>query len=234
MDWFSSEVGAWALIILGNLSFALTAFSYAQKNVIKLRLIAILATTIGLVYNSIVHLRMPDGQNLWPVLFWLGVLWIQNIALVIWAIRNEMEMPLSPRQRSLAVAAFPDMHSRDWAKLIQSADLVEVRAGDVILAKDAPTTGLTILAEGRFSEDRPDKSVIRVAGQLWGELTFVFGNDEYNASPCSIVALTDGSYYVLPYDRLKDLTQRSDRMRSAIYEGIVRSAGFKHGLLHEG
>ena len=103
MDWFSSEVGAWALIILGNLSFALTAFSYAQKNVIKLRLIAILATTIGLVYNSIVHLRMPDGQNLWPVLFWLGVLWIQNIALVIWAIRNEMEMPLSPRQRSLVI-----------------------------------------------------------------------------------------------------------------------------------
>lgn len=222
----------WGLIILGNLSFAITFLSYAQKHVIKLRLFAILATSIGLVYNTIVHIQMPDGMNLWPVLGWLGIFLVQNIYLVVIAIREEMEQSMRPKTRELLVASFPEMHSRDWLKLLGSATLVDVAPGEFVLKRGEPTDAIMIAATGKFLEERPGKKTPCGLGRLWGELTYVSGRDEFNASPCDVTAITPASYYRISYEALNSII-RTDRMRYAIYEGIVRSAGFKHGVLQE-
>ena len=233
MDWlFSKSTVDWMLPVLGNVSFAITFLSYAQKHVVKLRLLAILATTVGLVYNTIVHIQMPDGMNLWPVLFWLSIFWVQNIYLVVIAIREEMEQSMRPKLRELMVSSFPEMHSRDWLKLLARAELIEVQPGEYILRRGEATEGLMIAASGKFLEERPGKSTPCGIGRLWGELTYVSGRDEYNASPCDVTAVTQATYYRIPYGTLQAVAS-TDRMRYAIYEGIVRSAGFKHGVLQD-
>ena len=46
--------------LIGNASFAATFLSYAQSDIIRLRLIAIASLCMGLVYNTYVHLQMPE------------------------------------------------------------------------------------------------------------------------------------------------------------------------------
>ena len=52
-----------AIEIIGNGSFAATFISYAQSDIIRLRLIAITNLSMGLIYNTYVHLHMPEGQG---------------------------------------------------------------------------------------------------------------------------------------------------------------------------
>ena len=52
-----------AIEIIGNGSFAATFISYAQSDIIRLRLIAIASLCMGLIYNTYVHLHMPEGQG---------------------------------------------------------------------------------------------------------------------------------------------------------------------------
>ena len=49
--------------LLGHLSFAITFLSYAQRNIVKLRLLAIASLAIGLVYNGWVHLRVNHSHQ---------------------------------------------------------------------------------------------------------------------------------------------------------------------------
>jgi hypothetical protein len=55
--------------LIGNASFAATFLSYAQSDIIRLRLIAIASLCMGLVYNTYVHLQMPEGQGIALVIF---------------------------------------------------------------------------------------------------------------------------------------------------------------------
>lgn len=50
--------------LIGNASFAATFLSYAQSDIIRLRLIAIASLCMGLIYNTYVHLQMPEGQGI--------------------------------------------------------------------------------------------------------------------------------------------------------------------------
>ena len=100
--------------VLGHVSFLITFLSFAQKSIVLLRIISVIALSVGLVYNTYVHNNMPPGQDLWPVLIWMGIFWLQNIGMTIQAIVNGQEVALEPMLRLLAVKTFPRMHSRDW------------------------------------------------------------------------------------------------------------------------
>ncbi len=49
--------------LIGNASFAASFLSYAQSDMIKLRVIAIVSLCMGLIYNTYTHLQMPEGQE---------------------------------------------------------------------------------------------------------------------------------------------------------------------------
>lgn len=67
---------------------------------------------------------------------------VQNLALVVRAIADQMETPLRPASRELMVKTFPSMHSKDWSRLL-AAGVEEVHPkGTVLLAADGATDSL--------------------------------------------------------------------------------------------
>ncbi|EPV8686816.1 hypothetical protein ACWAUP_000468 [Pseudomonas aeruginosa] len=219
--------------LVGHIAFLLTFLSFFQRSMVKLRLWAIAAGIVGLGYNTWVHLNMPAGSGIWPVLIWMTVFLVQNIVLAVLQIRSEMEVSLRPSSRSLMCTSFPSMHSRDWAALMDKRQETELRDGDVLLGVGAQTDRLMLLAEGRLDESRADgRRSIRSAGAMFGELTFVMGRDEFNSSPCAVTAASDRALvYSWDYETLSSLAA-SSRFKAALEEGFVRSAGLKHGLLY--
>lgn len=220
-----------AMPLIGHLSFALTSVSYAQRDIIRLRLIAVASLLLGLAYNAWINVQMQGG-DIWLVIVWLSVFLVQNIYFLVTAIRQELEVTLRPEAREIMVQTFPLMHSRDWVSLVAKATQKTYRKGAQILSKGDATTALQLITSGSAQEIRGDIYRRCTKGTLWGELTFVMGSDYYNASPVTIIASSDQvTVYEWDYEELRSLANASPRLQAALHHGFVHSAGIKHGLL---
>ena len=220
------------LTIVGHVSFALTFLSYAQKDMIRLRMIAVASLVCGLVYNGWVQSRMTGEDDIWLVICWLSVFLLQNILLLVREIRDGLEVALAPESRALLVNTFPKMHSRDWQALIANAEMQTYSKGAVILDVGQPTESLKLIVSGHAVEHRGTAIRTCEKGTLWGELTFVMGTDYFNSSPVRITSESETLVvYAWRYDKLEKLLGKNLRMYAALQHGFVNSAGLKHGLL---
>ena len=181
--------------LIGNASFAATFLSYAQSDIIRLRLIAIASLCMGLLYNTYIHLQMPEGQGIALVIFWLTVFLVQNMAKAAQEVSQSIEAVLEPESRQLMAASFPLIHSKDWQQLIQAAHRRETQKQDFLLEAGASTSTLMLLASGSAIETRIDglPSLVRQPGTFWGELTWSLGRDRYNKSPCAVTVTSESA-----------------------------------------
>lgn len=69
--------------LIGHASYLLAALSFSQSRMLRLRLLAIASFALGLLYNGLVQLQMPEGQHLWPTIIWLSAFLAQNLYHVL-------------------------------------------------------------------------------------------------------------------------------------------------------
>lgn len=218
-----------AFDIAGHASFALSAFGWLMRDIVKLRLFALASLVFGLVYNA----TLSSGP-LWLVLFWLSVFFSINVYRVGREIVERIEVSLPAELKAIAAETFPLMHTRDFTLLAKSAEIVEYAQGDTLLNVGDSTEHVCLLVRGRTAELRDDRvePIRRAAGVLWGELTFVIGPAQFDASPCKIVVQSPKAIvWRWRYEDLRALLTGRDRLHAALSDAYVRSAGFKHGLL---
>ncbi len=213
----------------GHASFALSACAWLMRDIVKLRLFALASLMLGLLYNSTL-----ESGPLWLVLFWLSVFLCINLFRVGREIVERLEVRLPADLKAIAAETFPLMHTRDFQRLATAAERVEYVEGDVLLNVGDSTEHVCLLVRGRTAELRPDRSepIRRGAGVLWGELTFVIGPSQFDASPCRIVVTSQRAVvWRWRNDDLRQLLVGHERLHAALSDAFVRSAGFKHGLL---
>jgi len=213
----------------GHASFGLSAIAWTMRDIVTLRLFALASLLLGLIYNA----TLPTGP-LWLVLFWLCVFLCINIFRVGREIVERVEVRLPADTKAIAAETFPLMHTRDFARLAACAERTEHVAGDVLLDVGESTEHVSLLVRGRTAELRADRPepIRRGAGVLWGELTFVIGAAQFDASPCRIVVQSSQAIvWRWHYETLRQLIDGNDRLHAALSDAFVRSAGFKHGLL---
>jgi hypothetical protein len=213
---------------IGHAAFALTAAAYSMRRIVALRAFAMLSLSLSLWYN----LTLPSGV-LWLVVGWLSVFFIINVVRISFELVDNIEARVPPEEKRVLASAFPAMHTRDWRRLAAISRQQECAPGETLLCVGDQTDALAVLLRGSTIELRADgRRITRDPGTLWGELTFVLGEAEFAGSPCHIAAGTEGATVLLfPYTKLRSMATASPRLRAALHEGFVRSAGVKHGLL---
>ena len=219
---------------IGHLSFVLTFLSFAQKSMIRMRIIAVMSQMLGLAYNGWINYHMAPGTDINLVVFWLAMFAILNITLLVREISTSLEIPLSAESRELMIRTFPLIHSRDWDTLLKASKTTVYPNGHQLLAVGDKTHSLQLIANGQAQEIRDGEFKNCSKGSFWGELTYVMGSDFYNASPVDIV-VTSHELTVIEWDyaELKKISSKSSRLDAALQNGFVHSAGLKHGLLAE-
>lgn len=216
---------------LGHLSFALTFLSFTQTSIIRLRIIAVASQILGLIYNGWIDYNMPDGQDIHLVVFWLSMFLILNVFMLVREISNTLEVPLTAEDRELLIKSFPAIHSRDWLNLIKKGTKKTFQKDAVLLTVGSPTKCLQLIVKGKAVEIRDGAKKECGSGTLWGELTYVMGDDYYNSSPVEIIVSSDSLTLIeWPYEVLRALA-KNQRFNAALQNGFVHSAGLKHGLL---
>lgn len=216
-------------VILGHLSFGLTAASWMLRSVLWLRLTAILATALGIWFNYII----PNGP-LWQVIYWLSFFAAINIYQVFDLVRGMSEVALSNREKSILVAAWPQMHSRDYRTLMEKGTYHDLEPGKKVLAVGDSTDSLWLVVDGWLEERRDDGTSYRLGvGSTIGGATFI-ARDNLGGSPSLVTAGERGvSVVKWLYKALHDTISTHPRMGAPLYEGITRAMIVKYRMLRE-
>ena len=124
MDWIS---------VFGNLSFILTAVSFLMKDMIRLRLIAVVSGVFGITFNSSVA-----EEPLWLVIFWISVFMLINIYMLISTYLKNKSAKFSDDEKELFEILFPELSPFEFLRLIkagtwqrESKELLFIKAGNV-------------------------------------------------------------------------------------------------------
>jgi CRP-like cAMP-binding protein len=216
-------------VLLGNLSFGLTAASWMLRSLLWLRLTSIIATAIGIWFNYII-----PGGPLWQVIYWLSFFQLINLIQIALLLRGMSESALTNREKFILVAAWPQMHSRDFRAMMKQGESTSLEPNEKVLRVGDSTDALWLVVDGWLEEDRDDGRKYRLGvGSTIGGATFI-ARDNLGGSPSSIAAGERGVAIVRwPYETLYDLIERHPRMGSPLYEGITRAMIVKYRMLRE-
>lgn len=215
--------------ILGHLSFGLTAASWMLRSVFWLRVVAIVATAMGIWFNWII----PAGP-LWQVIAWLTFFMAINLIQTALLVRDMGEVALTNREKSILVAAWPQMHSRDFKVLMGQGSALDFEPGVPILSVGDSTDGVWLVVDGWLEEHRDDGSHYRLGvGATIGGATFI-ARDNLGGSPSQVLAGERGvSMVKWDYATLYALVDKRPRLGAPLYEGITRAMIVKYRMLRE-
>ena len=195
-EFVSDQVlGISGLINLSNIVF-LVAFSV--RDVLKLRILAIVGEGLTLPYYYFQH------EKLWPPIFWGAAFMLVNAIRVLATALERRPVVLSDREEKLYRVAFSSIDKREFLKLVSLARWVDCSAGEVILKKGQPVCDAIVLISGEMEAILGSKSRMALRpGQLIGDGSAYSGL----ASPVDIVARSRAS--LAKWD-LRHLTEFTD------------------------
>lgn len=215
--------------LIGHLSFGLTAISWAYRSPLQLRLFAIASLALSLWFNY----ALASGP-LWQVIGWISVFLVINVVQVVVLLRGNSEITLTNRHQAIRTAAWPQMRSRDFMRMIKACEMQTLPAGAQLLHIGDHTDGLMLVADGWLDEDRDDGTHYRLGvGSTIGGATFI-ARDDLGGSPSAVRAGSQGATILKwSYEQLYSFIEKHPRMGAPLYEGITRGMIVKYRMLRE-
>ena len=186
MDWIS---------VFGNLSFVLTAISFLMKDMIRLRLVALLSGAFGIVFNTFVA-----EDPLWLVIFWLTIFMLINLSMLTSTYLKNKSAKFSDDEKELFAALFPELSPFEFFQLIragtwqrESKEILFIKAGN-----NNDKVALIWQGKARIIKKGAEIAELR-RGSFLGELSYV-----KNSVPDADVVLEPGcALLVWKHEELK-------------------------------
>ena len=169
-------VGINGLINLSNVVF-LVAFSV--RDVLQLRILAIVGEGLTLPYYYFQH------EKLWPPIFWGAAFMIVNAIRIVAIALERRPVVLSGKEAQLYRVAFNSIDKREFLKLASLARWVDCSPGEVILKKGQQISEAVVVIAGNLEAILSSNSRLAIRpGQLVGDVSAYSGL----ASPADVVA----------------------------------------------
>jgi len=169
-------LGINGLVNFSNIVF-LAAFSV--RDVLKLRILAIVGDALSLPYYYF------QGEKLWPPIFWAGAFIVVNAVRVVATALERRPVVLSDKEEQLYRVAFSCIDKREFLRLVSLARWVDCSPGEVILEKGEQIADAIVLISGNAEAILGNKTRLAIRpGQLVGDASAYSGL----ANPVDIVA----------------------------------------------
>jgi len=195
-------LGINGLINLSNIVF-LVAFSV--RDVLKLRILAIVGEAMTLPYYYFQH------EKLWPPIFWGVAFMIVNAIRIVIIFSERRPVVLSEKEEQLYRVAFSSIDKREFLRLVSLARLVDCSPGEVILEKGQHISEAIVVIAGDIEAVLGSNTgmVIR-PGQLIGDVSAYSGL----ASPVDVVARGSGSLAKWDLRHVREFTASRPELRA--------------------
>jgi hypothetical protein len=157
--------------ILGHASFALMAISFAVRDMILLRALAISSGIVGMGYNFLI----PAGP-LWLVIVWLGIFATINGVRIAGLFNERLGVSFNDEERELHETLFRGFAPVEFMKLMRIAHWRDAAPGERLADEGVPVGELTLIYNGEVAIERDGQEVDRSRdGALIGEISFIQG-----------------------------------------------------------
>lgn len=193
----------------GHIAFALIAISYLVRDIFYLRVLSVIASSAGIIYNY-----FAPSQPLWTPIFWNGVFMTVNIVqlFIIWQERRGIEF--SEEQKEIYQMIFKNFSPLEFAKLMRLSRWINVEQGATLITEKKETKFVYLIYNGEVSVLINGKEVVRLKdGAFVGEMSFITGN-----LPSATVKTTKPTRLIAwSKDELRDLLHRNPAMESTMH-----------------
>lgn len=196
------------LDFIGHASFLITALSFALRDMMALRIFAVLSGAIGIAYNYLI----PAGP-LWLVIFWLTVFIAINLVRIVGIVLERRAIDFTDEEAELRDTVFPNFSPVEFKKLIRIGQWQQIDAGEVLTEQGQVIGGLKLLYNGEVRVER-DGAEIGTArdGAMIGEISFIQGGP----ATATVVSTKPCRFISWPGEELRRLLTRNPAMDVAM------------------
>ena len=190
--------------LLGHLSFFASATSFLMKDIIFLRILAIVSSVLGIIYNYWV-----TTEPLWLVIFWLSLFLIINLLQIARLIRDNTGISLSDEEQFIHEILFSSFSTFEFKKLVHAAEWKESNPGDVLALEGKELNELKFIYAGEVGVYKENRELTKLRdGALIGELSYLQGT---NAS-ATVIAIQKTKYLCWEKTKLRNLLSKNPTM----------------------
>jgi hypothetical protein len=202
-EFMSDQVlGINGLINLSNIVF-LVAFSV--RDVLKLRILAIVGEGLTLPYYYF------QNEKLWPPIVWGAAFMLVNAVRVVAIALERRPVVLSDKEERLYRVAFSSIDKREFVKLVSLAQWVSCSPGEVILEKGQHISEAIVVIAGDLEAIVGGNSRMALRpGQLIGDVSAYSGL----ASPADVVARGPGFLAKWDLQHVREFTASRPELRA--------------------
>ncbi len=195
-------VGISGLINLSNIVF-LVAFSV--RDVLKLRILAIVGEVLTLPYYYF------QNEKLWPPIVWGVAFMIVNAIRIVAIALERRPVVLGDKEEQLYRAAFSSIDKREFLRLASLARWVDCSPGEVILEKGQHISEAIVVIAGDFEAILSNSTRMALRpGQLIGDVSAYSGL----ASPVDVVARSPGTLARWDLQHVREFTASRPELRA--------------------
>jgi hypothetical protein len=197
-------LGIGGLINLSNIVFLV---AYSVRDVLKLRILAIVGEALTLPYYYFQH------ELLWPPIFWAVAFMILNSVRVVATILERRPIVLSDKEEQLYRVAFSSIDKRDFLRLVSLARWVDCSPGEVIFKKGQEISEAVVLMAGDLEAVLGGNARLAIRpGQLIGDVSAYSGL----ASPADVVARGRGTLAKWDLRHMREFTASRPELRASL------------------
>jgi CRP-like cAMP-binding protein len=195
-------LGINGLINLSNIVF-LIAFSV--RDVLKLRILAIVGEGLTLPYYFL------QTEPLWPPIFWGAAFMIVNAIRIVAIALERRPVVLSDREEQLYRVAFSSIDKREFLRLVSLARWVDCSPGELILRKGQQISEAVVVIAGDLEAILSGNTRLAIRpGQLIGDVSAYSGL----ASPADVVARGPGALAKWDLQHVREFTASRPELRA--------------------
>ena len=194
--------------IVGHLSFGLTALSFLMRDILLLRLLAIVSGVLGLAYNYF----LPEGP-LWLVIFWLFVFLLINLVRVVMLFLERRGVSFTEEERELYQTLFQNFAPVEFMKVMRLARWQDSAEDELLATENTPLDDLKLIYNGEVAVERQGQEIARAKdGTFIGEMSYIHGGD----ATATVRTVRPTRYLSWPQDELHKLLKRNPTMDVAM------------------
>lgn len=194
--------------IIGHLSFGLSALSFLMRDILLLRVLAIISGILGIGYNYFI----PEGP-LWLVISWLFVFLLINLGRIVMLYLERRSVSFTDEERELYQTLFSKFVPVEFMKVIRLAEWHDGREGDVLATENRPLDDLKLIYNGEVAVEQSGRETATAKdGTFIGEMSYIHGGD----ATATVRVARPTRYVSWPKENLRKLLRRNPAMDVAM------------------
>ena len=195
-------------VFFGHAASILTMAAYLLKDMLWLRLLAILSCFAGIAFNYLV-----PATPLWTVIYWNLLFILINVVQIGIIIKERTGIHFTEEEKELHDTLFKNFAPFEFMKLMRVGKWLEAKQGEILATEQKPIDSVMLIYNGLVGVESKGKEVAKLKdGNFIGEVSFITGG----SATATVRALMPTRYVAWPKEAISQLLNRNPSMRFAM------------------